>query len=60
MKLIRLYGRVLALLGPEQGLAWVLACANLALAAGQFAEPVLFGRVVDTLARSQSADAPPI
>jgi glucan exporter ATP-binding protein len=60
MKLIRLYGRVLALLGPEQSLAWMLGCANLALAAGQFAEPVLFGRVVDTLAKAQSADAPPI
>jgi ATP-binding cassette, subfamily B, beta-glucan exporter len=60
MKLIRLYARVLALLGPEQSLAWMLAGANLALAAGQFAEPVLFGRVVDTLAKAQSADAPPI
>jgi len=60
MKLIRLYARVLALLGPEQNLAWMLACANIALAAGQFAEPVLFGRVVDTLARAQSAAAPPI
>jgi len=60
MKLIRLYARVLALLGPEQSLAWMLAGANLALAAGQFAEPVLFGRVVDTLAKAQAADAPPI
>jgi glucan exporter ATP-binding protein len=60
MKLIRLYARVLALLGPEQNLAWMLGCANVALAAGQFAEPVLFGRVVDTLAKAQSADAPPI
>jgi glucan exporter ATP-binding protein len=60
MKLLRLYGRVLALLAPEQGLAWMLGCANLALAAGQFAEPVLFGRVVDTLARAQAADAPPV
>jgi ATP-binding cassette, subfamily B, beta-glucan exporter len=59
MKLIRIYARVLALLGPERNLAWMLAGANIALAAGQFAEPVLFGRVVDTLARAQSADAPP-
>jgi ATP-binding cassette subfamily B protein len=59
MKLIRIYARVLSLLGPERSLAWMLACANVALAAGQFAEPVLFGRVVDTLARAQSADAPP-
>jgi ATP-binding cassette subfamily B protein len=53
MKLIRLYGRVLALLGPEAGLGWLLAFANVALAAAQFAEPVLFGRIVDTLAGAQ-------
>ncbi len=53
MKLIRLYGRVLALLGPEAGLGWLLAFANIALAAAQFAEPVLFGRIVDTLASAQ-------
>jgi glucan exporter ATP-binding protein len=60
MKLLHIYARVLRLLGPERTLAWILACANLALAAGQFAEPVLFGRVVDTLARAQAADAPPV
>jgi ATP-binding cassette, subfamily B, beta-glucan exporter len=60
MKLIRIYARVLRLLGPERNLAWMLAAANIALAAGQFAEPVLFGRVVDTLARAQSADARPV
>src|SRR5262245_18484016 len=59
MRLVRLYRRVLALLGPEQGLAWLLACANVALPAAQFAEPVLFGRVIDTLAKTQAA-APPI
>ncbi len=53
MKLIRLYGRVLALLGPEAGLGWLLAFANIALAAAQFAEPVLFGRIIDTLASAQ-------
>jgi glucan exporter ATP-binding protein len=60
MKLLRLYGRVLSLLGPEQRLAWLLACANVALAAAQLAEPVLFGRVIDTLAKAQAATAPPI
>ena len=60
MRLIRLYRRVLALLGPEQGLAWLLACANVAFAASQFAEPVLFGRVIDTLVKMQAAAAPPI
>jgi ATP-binding cassette subfamily B protein len=53
MKLIRLYGRVLGLLGPEAGLGWLLAFANIALAAAQFAEPVLFGRIVDALAGAQ-------
>src|SRR5262245_25205918 len=53
MKLLRLYTRVLALLGPEARLGWVLAIANLALASAQFIEPVLFGRIVDTLANAQ-------
>jgi ATP-binding cassette, subfamily B, beta-glucan exporter len=57
VKLIRLYARVLRLLGPEHSLAWLLAWANLVLASAQFAEPVLFGRVVDTLARVQSYPA---
>jgi ATP-binding cassette, subfamily B, beta-glucan exporter len=49
MKLIRLYLRVLGVLHREARLAWILAVANLALAAAQFAEPVLFGRVIDAL-----------
>jgi ATP-binding cassette subfamily B protein len=53
MKLVRLYSRVLGLLGPEAGLGWLLAFANIALAAAQFAEPVLFGRIVDALAGAQ-------
>src|SRR3954465_10248650 len=53
MKFLRLYARVLALLGPEARLGWILALANLALAAAQFVEPVLFGRIVDTLANAQ-------
>jgi ATP-binding cassette subfamily B protein len=40
MNIFRLYGRVLALLGPESLLAWMLALANVALASAQFAEPV--------------------
>ncbi|MFI5015751.1 MAG: glucan ABC transporter ATP-binding protein/ permease [Hyphomicrobiales bacterium] len=55
MKILRLYGRALALLGPERGLAAILAIANVALAAGQFAEPILFGRIVDALAGAQGA-----
>jgi glucan exporter ATP-binding protein len=49
MKLVRLYMRVLGALHREARLAWILAVANLALAAAQFAQPVLFGRVIDTL-----------
>jgi glucan exporter ATP-binding protein len=49
MKLMRLYLRVLGALHREARLAWILAVANLALAAAQFAEPVLFGRVIDAL-----------
>jgi ATP-binding cassette, subfamily B, beta-glucan exporter len=49
MPLIRLYIRVLELLGKEARLGWILAVANLLLAATQFAEPVLFGRIVDAL-----------
>jgi ATP-binding cassette, subfamily B, beta-glucan exporter len=50
MTFVRVYARVLALLGPEARLAWALAVANLSLVAAQFAEPVLFGRIVDALA----------
>jgi ATP-binding cassette subfamily B protein len=53
MKLLRLYLRVLELLGREASLGWVLAIANVALAAAMFMEPILFGRIVDTLAASQ-------
>src|SRR3954453_19865748 len=49
MKLMRLYPRVLGALHREARLAWILAIANLALARAQFAEPVLFGRVIDAL-----------
>jgi ATP-binding cassette, subfamily B, beta-glucan exporter len=54
MKILRLYIRVLALLGPEARLGWALAGANMLLAAAQFIEPWLFGRIVDNLANAQS------
>jgi ATP-binding cassette subfamily B protein len=41
------------LLGSEGPLAWILALANLALASAQFAEPVLLGRIIDTLTGAQ-------
>jgi ATP-binding cassette, subfamily B, beta-glucan exporter len=53
MKMLRLYLRVLELLGREARLGWVLAIANLALASAMFVEPILFGRIVDTLANAQ-------
>jgi ATP-binding cassette subfamily B protein len=49
MSIFSLYTRVLELLGKEARLGWLLAVANLLLAASQFAEPVLFGRIVDVL-----------
>jgi len=54
MSLLRLYARVLELLGKEARLGWILAGANLLLAAAQFAEPVLFGRIIDVLSGQPS------
>src|SRR3954471_16441061 len=59
MNFIRLYARVLKLLGDESRLGWMLAIANMSLAAAQSAEPVLFGRIVDTLAGAQSRGGVP-
>jgi ATP-binding cassette, subfamily B, beta-glucan exporter len=57
MSLFRLYTRVLELLGSEARLGWLLAIANVLLAIAQYAEPVLFGRVIDVLAGSQAQPA---
>ena len=57
MSLLRIYLRVLALLGPEKWLATALAVANVGMAAVFLIEPWLFGRVVDALADKASADA---
>jgi ATP-binding cassette subfamily B protein len=59
MNLVRLYLRVLRLLGPEARVGWMLGIASLALAGAQFAEPVLFGRIIDALVHSEAAHAPP-
>jgi ATP-binding cassette subfamily B protein len=56
MGFLRLYLRVVGLLAPERRLVWVLCVANVALAAFGFAEPVLFGHVVDLLADPAGAD----
>jgi ATP-binding cassette, subfamily B, beta-glucan exporter len=55
MDLLRIYARVLTLLGPEARLGWLLAMGNLALVGSQFAEPVLFGRIIDVLAGGERA-----
>ncbi|MFM7421979.1 MAG: glucan ABC transporter ATP-binding protein/ permease [Alphaproteobacteria bacterium] len=52
MEFLRLYGRVLRLLAADRAVAMGLALAALAIAGLQFLEPVLFGRVIDLLARS--------
>jgi ATP-binding cassette subfamily B protein len=57
MKLVRIYIRVLSLLAPNATLAWTLALGNLALAATQFVEPVLLGKVIDTLSGQAGSTA---
>lgn len=54
MNLFRLYLRVLSLLGSDRRLGWYLAMANVALAIALFAEPVLFGKVIDQLTKSDA------
>ena len=57
MGFLRLYLRVLGELGPERRLALTLGGANVLLAGLTFLEPVLFGRVIDTLAGSAARGA---
>ncbi len=58
MNFVRTYLRVLKELGSESRIAIILVLANLALAAAQFAEPILFGRIIDKLAEAQKSDVP--
>jgi ATP-binding cassette subfamily B protein len=61
MNLIRLYARVLGRLGPERPLGALLAVANVLLAVAAFAQPILFGRIVDALhASSAGSDGAPV
>ena len=53
MHFLRLYWRVLALLAADRWVAVGLTFAAFALAGLSFLEPVLFGRVVDLLSRSE-------
>jgi ATP-binding cassette subfamily B protein len=57
MALLQVYGRVLSALGEEKRLAWLLAIGNVLLAVAQFAEPVLFGRIIDALTKTQGSAA---
>jgi ATP-binding cassette, subfamily B, beta-glucan exporter len=57
MEFLRLYARVFSLLGPAARIGWLLGLANAALAAAQFVEPVLFGRIIDALVGAPSAGA---
>jgi ATP-binding cassette subfamily B protein len=56
MRIFHIYARVLTLLGPDSRLGVILTAANVALAAAQFAEPVLFGRIIDSLATARTQD----
>src|SRR5918998_1104827 len=60
MWLVRLYARVLGQLGSDLRVGAVLAVANVALAVSAFAEPILFGRIIDVLTRAQIPGTPPI
>jgi glucan exporter ATP-binding protein len=52
MRFIKTYGRVIGLLGRDLRIAGFLAFANLMVAGLQFLDPVLFGRVVNLLTKS--------
>jgi ATP-binding cassette subfamily B protein len=60
MSLIRLYARVLGQLGTDLRLGAVLALANVALAIAAFAEPILFGRIIDRLTQGQATGGTPV
>ena len=53
--MFRVYLRALAFLRPEGGRALILVLANLVLGAAALLEPVLFGKVVDSLGRKDGS-----
>lgn len=55
MDLVRLYFRVIRMLGVEKKLALSIAAAGIVISVVQLAEPILFGRVVDALSRGEAA-----
>ncbi|QGM97649.1 glucan ABC transporter ATP-binding protein/ permease [Methylocystis parvus] len=54
MKVLKIYSRVLGQLRPQARLATILVAANLSLAIAQFAEPLLFGRIIDRMTQAQA------
>jgi ATP-binding cassette subfamily B protein len=52
MPILTIYRRVLAMLGNDTRLAVLLGVANIVVAGLQFLDPVLFGRVIGLLSRS--------
>ena len=54
MNFLSVYGRVIGLLKPDRGIAIGLVIANLLVMGFQFAEPVLFGRVINLLTQSDT------
>lgn len=55
MSFFNIYYRALKLLGPDQRLGWLLAFANMVMACALFAEPILFGKVIDVLTQTPNA-----
>jgi ATP-binding cassette, subfamily B, beta-glucan exporter len=55
MSLAHIYMRALALLKRDRDIAIFLVAANLVLAAAQFAEPILFGRIIDAMTKGDTS-----
>ena len=54
MNLIRLYARAIGMLAAERWTAIVLAVASVSIGLVQLAEPILFGRIIDSLSRREA------
>jgi ATP-binding cassette, subfamily B, beta-glucan exporter len=52
MQFLKVYRRVLGMLGGDKRVAFLLGIANIVVAGLQFLDPVLFGRVIGLLSRS--------
>jgi len=54
MRFLKTYGQALAMLRNDKRLAIMLGAANIIVAGLQFLDPVLFGRVIGLLTRSDT------